>query len=106
MEWIFASSCWNAAGRRAVANAVKLLGGLKWGIAGRNDERLMEVLKEVGQQLDKNLLDIPIAVADVNDENSLLKMAECAKVNSYFEYDKRSTYTFYFSNIYKDLSDK
>lgn len=53
---------------------------LSWGIAGRNKERLENVLKEMGKKADKDLSHVPIIIADVNDEKSLTEMAEKAKV--------------------------
>lgn len=63
--------------------AVKLLDGLKWGVAGRNEEKLQTILKEMGDKANKDLSATPIIIADVNDESSLAKMAETAKVRIY-----------------------
>lgn len=61
-----------------------MLENLSWGIAGRNEEKLKQVLKEMGDKAGKDLSSTPIIIADVKDENSLLKMAERAKViNTY-----------------------
>lgn len=68
---------------------MKLLENLKWGIAGRNEDRLKTVLKEVGEKLNENLLDIPVVIADVTDENSLAKLAERAKVCTHSAFKKK-----------------
>lgn len=60
---------------------VKLLDGLNWGVAGRNEEKLKATLKEIGDKIEKDLSSTPIIIADVLDENSLKRMAERAKVN-------------------------
>lgn len=66
---------------------VKLLENLSWGVAGRNEEKLKQVLKEMGNKAGKDLSSIPIIIADVKDENSLQKMAERAKViNTYVHF--------------------
>lgn len=57
-----------------------MLENLSWGVAGRNEEKLKQVLKEMGDKAGKDLSSIPIIIADVKDENSLVKMAERAKV--------------------------
>lgn len=67
-------------GKWTVYEAVKLLDGLKWGVAGRNEEKLKATLKEMGDKANKDLSAIPIIIADVNDEVSLAKMAEQAKI--------------------------
>lgn len=70
-----------------------MLENLSWGVAGRNEEKLKQVLKEMGDKAGKDLSSIPIIIADVKDENSLLKMAERAKVIN--------TYKCTFSFLYK-----
>lgn len=72
-----------AAGKYTVFEAVKLLDGLSWGIAGRNKEKLESTLKEIGKKADKDLSRTPIIIADVNDEDSLNRMSERAKVCIY-----------------------
>lgn len=76
----------NAAGKWTVYEAVKLLEGLKWGVAGRNEEKLKTTLKEMGDKANKDLSAIPIIIADVNDESSLVQMAEQAKVRFLFNF--------------------
>ncbi|CRL03283.1 CLUMA_CG016150, isoform A [Clunio marinus] len=67
-------------GRFTVCNAVKLLEGLNWGIAGRCEEKLKNVLLNAGEKVKKNLSIIPIIIADINDQHSLIAMAKQAKV--------------------------
>ncbi|KAH8232748.1 hypothetical protein KR038_006880 [Drosophila bunnanda] len=67
-------------GKYTVFEAVTVLSGLKWGIAGRNREKLELVLKEMGDKAKKDLSQVPIFIADVNDKASLLEMARRAKV--------------------------
>lgn len=67
-------------GKFTILEGVKLLSGLKWGIAGRNKRKLEEVLVEIGEKLGENLTNIPIIVADVDDEKSLIAMTKQAKV--------------------------
>lgn len=67
-------------GKYTVYEGVKLLSKLKWGVAGRSKEKLEKILKEMGVKSGTDLSNIPIIIADVNDEGSLLKMAESAKV--------------------------
>lgn len=68
------------AGKYTIFEGVKLLENLSWGVAGRDEEKLKRTLKEIGDKADKDLSAIPIIIADVQDENSLQKMAERAKV--------------------------
>lgn len=67
-------------GKYTVYEGVKLLKGLKWGIAGRNREKLEEVLATMGKKAREDLSKIPIIIADVGDQDSLLQMAKQAKV--------------------------
>lgn len=70
------------AGKYTVLEGVKILYGLNWGVAGRNEEKLRATLKEIGDKVEKDLSNTPIIVADVLDENSLKRMAERAKVGN------------------------
>lgn len=72
-------------GKYTVLHAVKLLSDLKWGIAGRSQQKLESVLKEMGAKADTDLSKIPIIIADVSDEPSLERMANQAKVKLYNE---------------------
>lgn len=72
-------------GKYTILNAVKLLTDFKWGIAGRSQQKLEDVLKEMGEKAETDLSKIPIIVANVDDDASLEKMARQAKVSSFFE---------------------
>lgn len=68
-------------GAATVSEAVKLLDGMRWGIAGRNETKLRDVLSAVSKRVDRDLSDsVSVVVADVADEESLLRMAEKTKV--------------------------
>lgn len=67
-------------GKYAIREAVKLLKNYRWAIAGRSRERLESALSEVGKKFDKDLSNVPIIVADINDENSLLNMTRQGQV--------------------------
>ncbi len=88
-------------GKYTVLHAVKLLSDLKWGIAGRSQQKLESVLKEMGKKADTDLSKIPIIIADVADELSLEKMARQAKVYLRFKNDSKNeiNFTIDISNI-------
>lgn len=67
-------------GKFTVFEAISVLKDLRWGIAGRNREKLQSVLKEMGTKAKKDLSQTPIIVADVNDEASLLEMAKSCRI--------------------------
>lgn len=67
-------------GKYAIRSAVLVLKDLNWAIAGRNQQKLEQSLKEVGEKINKDLSKIPIIIADVQDENSILEMTKKAKV--------------------------
>ncbi|XP_013098002.1 saccharopine dehydrogenase-like oxidoreductase [Stomoxys calcitrans] len=67
-------------GQVAVEHALELLKGFKWGIAGRNQPKLKDVLLKVGRQTGMDLSHIPIILADVNDQKSIESMARKGKV--------------------------
>ncbi|XP_075721993.1 saccharopine dehydrogenase-like oxidoreductase isoform X2 [Rhipicephalus microplus] len=53
--------------------------GLRWGVAGRNSDKLRSTLREAAKNLgleDGALDDVPVIVADVANEESLLAMAK------------------------------
>ncbi|CAB3363144.1 Hypothetical predicted protein [Cloeon dipterum] len=54
--------------------------GLTWGIAGRNEAKLKEVLTEVGEKIGKDLSKIDVFVASVNDDLSMKNMTKQCKV--------------------------
>lgn len=67
-------------GKYAVYESVKLLKNYKWGIAGRNKDKLQAVLTEMGNKASTDLSATPIVIADVDDAESLRKMAEKCQV--------------------------
>lgn len=67
-------------GKYTVFEAAQILRDVKWGIAGRSKAKLQQVLKEMGKKSGKNLEDIPIIVADVEDPESLVDMAKQCKI--------------------------
>lgn len=71
-------------GAAAVFESVKLLAGLRWGVAGRSEEKLRTMLADVGQRSGGRDLvaqdGVQVLVADVADADSLLRMAKRAKV--------------------------
>ena len=67
-------------GKYTVFEGIKILSTLKWGIAGRSKEKLEAVLVEMGKKGATDLSKTPIFIADVNNEESLQKMAEGCKV--------------------------
>ncbi|XP_065370697.1 saccharopine dehydrogenase-like oxidoreductase [Calliphora vicina] len=67
-------------GKIVVGDALEILKNFKWGIAGRNEGKLQQVLKEVGEKVGKDLSHIPIIVADVSDETSIDNMAKKCKI--------------------------
>ncbi|EDW84136.1 uncharacterized protein Dwil_GK13975 [Drosophila willistoni] len=67
-------------GKYTVFEAVSVLKGLSWGIAGRNHEKLQGVLKEMGDKAKTDLSQTPIIIADVNNESSLLEMAKRCRI--------------------------
>lgn len=67
-------------GKFAIREGIKILEGLKWAIAGRNKEKLENILHEVGNNMKTDLTKIPIIIADVEDEKSIKEMTAKAKV--------------------------
>ncbi|SPP80487.1 saccharopine dehydrogenase-like oxidoreductase [Drosophila guanche] len=67
-------------GKYTVLEAVSVLKGLSWGIAGRNQEKLQSVLKEMSAKSKTDLSQTPIIIADVNNETSLLEMAKRCRI--------------------------
>lgn len=67
---------------KSILDSIEILikKNLSWGIAGRNKDKLKTALKEAGDKNGINLLDIPIILADVNDIDSINRMAQQAKV--------------------------
>nr|XP_014097689.2 saccharopine dehydrogenase-like oxidoreductase [Bactrocera oleae] len=67
-------------GKYTVFEAVSVLQNYRWGIAGRSQEKLEKVLQEMGAKAQKNLMDTPIIIADIENEGSLLAMAKRCRV--------------------------
>lgn len=67
-------------GKHTVLKAIKLLANMRWAVAGRNEAKLAAMLKEIGTKAETDLRAIPIIVADIEDDASLQKMCERAKV--------------------------
>ncbi|XP_030573962.1 saccharopine dehydrogenase-like oxidoreductase [Drosophila novamexicana] len=82
-------------GKYTVYEAVSVLKDLRWGIAGRNREKLQAVLKEMGAKAKKDLSQTPIIIADVNDEDSLLNMAKACRI----VVNTTGPYRFYGENV-------
>jgi short subunit dehydrogenase-like uncharacterized protein len=53
---------------------------VKFAVAGRSEQKLKKVLKEVSESTGHDLTDTPIIIADSSNENSLAEMAKKAKV--------------------------
>ncbi|XP_053679850.1 saccharopine dehydrogenase-like oxidoreductase [Anopheles nili] len=67
-------------GKYTIFEGIKLLEGLRWGIAGRSQEKLRETLAEVGKKANKDLSKITILTADLKDTESLTQLAKRCKV--------------------------
>lgn len=67
-------------GKYTVFEATKVLAGLTWGVAGRSKEKLERTLAEIGKKAGQDLSTLPIIIADVGDQKSLVEMAKRAKV--------------------------
>ncbi|KFB46018.1 AGAP002652-PA-like protein [Anopheles sinensis] len=67
-------------GKYTIFEGIKLLEGLRWGIAGRSRDKLRQVLGEIEKKADKDLSEVPIVTADLKDTDSLKRMAERCKV--------------------------
>lgn len=67
-------------GKFTIYEAVKVLSGLKWGVAGRSKEKVESALSEMCKKAGTDLSKIPIIIADVKNEKSLLEMASQAKI--------------------------
>ncbi|TDG51148.1 hypothetical protein AWZ03_002511 [Drosophila navojoa] len=67
-------------GKHTVYEAVSVLKGLRWGVAGRNREKLVKVLSEMGIKAGQDLSEIPIIIADIRDHKSMQQMALSASI--------------------------
>lgn len=61
-------------------NSLSELSNLKWAIAGRNLDKLKQKLTEIADEMNVDLSNIEIIIADVKDEKSLLEMAKRTKM--------------------------
>lgn len=53
---------------------------ISWGVSGRSEEKLKHVLNTMGKKVDADLSTVPLIVSNVEDDDSLFKMAQKAKV--------------------------
>lgn len=53
---------------------------VRWGIAGRNKEKLQKTIDDVTAKTGQDLSKIPIIIADVSDYQTLVEMAKQARV--------------------------
>lgn len=71
-------------GHYVVENLIKTIvkenHDLTWGVAGRNEKKTKEVLDVVSSYVEKRLDDIPVIVADVDDEDSIYQMCKRARI--------------------------
>ncbi|XP_053699474.1 saccharopine dehydrogenase-like oxidoreductase [Sabethes cyaneus] len=68
-------------GKYTVYEGIKILAGMKWGVAGRSRTKLEATLTEMGRKANTDLSTIPIVLADVDDQQSLVQMArECSVI--------------------------
>lgn len=64
----------------SIAEKIDEYSNLKWAVAGRNVQKLSEVLAKVGAELDKDLHSVVKIEADVSDGKSLAAMASRTKL--------------------------
>uniref|UniRef100_A0A182QET7 DNA helicase n=1 Tax=Anopheles farauti TaxID=69004 RepID=A0A182QET7_9DIPT len=67
-------------GKYTVLESIKLLANMKWGIAGRSQNKLQDTLKEIGDKAKTDLSHVPIVLADVDNQDSLHSMARDCRV--------------------------
>lgn len=65
---------------REVAQLAQEKGNLQWGIAGRNETNLKELLRTLSNKTGEDITNVPVIIADVSDEKSLNEMASKTKV--------------------------
>ncbi|XP_011188066.1 saccharopine dehydrogenase-like oxidoreductase isoform X2 [Zeugodacus cucurbitae] len=68
------------AGRFTVLEAVKVLRSYSWGIAGRNKQKMEQLLQEIGIRSRKNLSQIPVIPANLKHKRSLYSLAKKCRV--------------------------
>lgn len=69
------------AGKRILIESFKSLDNLKWGVAVRNEEKMKKIFKEIEEKYGHDFSDVKILTADANDDSSLKKMTQKAKVD-------------------------
>ncbi|KAJ0178009.1 hypothetical protein K1T71_006882 [Dendrolimus kikuchii] len=70
-------------GKAAVIELVKLIKkypGMTWGVAGRSEKKLQDMMAEVSNKTGEDLSGIDVILADIKDEQSLKDMCNQAKV--------------------------
>lgn len=71
-------------GGYVVENLVKTIdqenSDLTWGVAGRTEKKIREVLDEVSKHVGKILDGVEVIVADVSDEASILRMCQRGRI--------------------------
>ncbi|KAJ0178010.1 hypothetical protein K1T71_006883 [Dendrolimus kikuchii] len=70
-------------GKYAVEEMVKLshkYPEITWGVAGRSQKKLQDLLEEVSLKTDENIMSIKIIIAEITDDKSLKAMCDQAKV--------------------------
>ncbi|XP_054281886.1 saccharopine dehydrogenase-like oxidoreductase [Macrosteles quadrilineatus] len=69
-------------GKVAVKEILKFVKdkNITWGVAGRSEDKLKQVLQEVSNKTGEDLSTVPVIVADVKDPSTLSAMAARAKV--------------------------
>uniref|UniRef100_A0A1B6DUC4 Saccharopine dehydrogenase NADP binding domain-containing protein n=1 Tax=Clastoptera arizonana TaxID=38151 RepID=A0A1B6DUC4_9HEMI len=58
----------------------KKIENLTWGVAGRSDSKLQALLKSISNETGESITNIPVLIADINNEASLLEMASRARI--------------------------
>ena len=71
-------------GGYVVENLVKTIdqenSDLTWGVAGRSEKKIREVLDEVSKHVGRILDGVQVILADVSDEDSILKMCQRGRI--------------------------
>lgn len=71
-------------GKYVVENLIKTIDkenqDLTWGVASRNETNARDVLEEISNYAGKNLDAIPVISADINDEDSILRMCRRGRI--------------------------
>uniref|UniRef100_A0A914ZLJ2 Saccharopine dehydrogenase NADP binding domain-containing protein n=2 Tax=Parascaris univalens TaxID=6257 RepID=A0A914ZLJ2_PARUN len=67
-------------GIRVVELLLKSDEKIDFAIAGRNEIKLKNILSDISKRIGKDIRNIPIIIADIDNAESLAEMAKCAKV--------------------------